>query len=244
LGRKILGSGGKGNKKKSNDMHSNFLHSWPVTPEEAVLIQQELAGRIILEDNPLQFKTVAGADACYRGGKVYGAASVFSLPELDLLDQAVACREISFPYIPGFLSFREGPVLLDCLEKLSRTPEVIIFDGHGIAHPRGFGLAAHLGLILGWPSIGCAKEKLVGEFKEPDFSRGSWTPLTDIHGRSMGAVLRTREKVKPVYVSPGFKISLEKAVELVLSSSPKFRIPEPLREAHHLALLEARIPSD
>ena len=120
IGQKISCSGGKGNKKKSNDMHFNFLHSWQVTPEDAVLIQKELAGRIILEDNPLQFKIVAGADACYRGGKVYGAAAVFSLPQLDLLDQAVACREISFPYIPGLLSFREGPVLLDCLGKLSR----------------------------------------------------------------------------------------------------------------------------
>ncbi|MCD6357554.1 MAG: endonuclease V [Thermoproteales archaeon] len=186
------------------------------------------------------FKTVAGADAAFAGGKAYGAVTVFSFPELELVEAATACRQISFPYIPGLLSFREGPVLLDCFAQLEIEPDVIIFDGHGIAHPRGLGLASHLGLVLNLPSVGCAKNKLLSSAEEPALRRGSWKPLIDKRGRETGCILRTRDNVKPVFVSPGHRMGLKGSRDLVLACATRFRIPEPLRRAHQLATAAAK----
>ncbi|HUU30360.1 MAG TPA: endonuclease V, partial [archaeon] len=198
--------------------------------------------QLIFENNLSQIKTVAGADAAFKGEMAYGAVAVFSMPELDLVASACARRKISFPYIPGLLSFREGPVLLECLARLPVEPEVVMFDGQGIAHPRHCGLAAHLGLILDLPALGCAKEKFFGQAEKPGLSRGSRALLADDQGRALGLVLRTRENVKPVYVSPGFKISIEQAAEFVLACTSRYRIPEPLRQAHRLAALSASSP--
>jgi deoxyribonuclease V len=152
-------------------------------------------------------------------------------PELTLLEEATFSTRVSFPYIPGLLTFREGPPLMAAFAKLHKTPDVIFFDGQGIAHPRGIGLAAHLGLLLDRPAIGCAKSRLVGSHAPVGDNRGDWTEL--IHqDRQVGAVLRTRERIKPVYVSQGHRIGLERAVALVLACCRGYRIPEPIRRAH------------
>ena len=220
-------------------MDYSTLHPWKVTLEQAIHIQNNLRGRIETGIGVTRVETVAGADVEYRGGHAFGAVAVLSVPEMELVDQAGACCEINFPYVPGFLSFREGPVLLECFHRLGRKPDVIIFDGQGIAHPRGFGMAAHLGLLLDCPAIGCAKNKLFGHAEEPGLQRGSQAWLLDQSGRVIGAALRTREKVKPVYVSPGFKIDLKRSLEIIMACATKYRLPEPLRTAHRLAGLAA-----
>jgi deoxyribonuclease V len=219
--------------------HEDF-HRWDVTPAVAVQIQHRLRRRLIIERNPGKIEFVAGADVAFRGKMAYGAVVVLSFPGLETVAQACTCREIGFPYIPGLLSFREGPVLLDCFAELDANFELIIFHGHGIAHPRGFGLASHLGLLLGKPTVGCAKKKLFGSTEEPGQDRGCWKPILDNAGHRIGITLRTRNNVKPVFVSPGYKTGFEQSKEFVLSLTSGFRIPEPLRRAHHLALLSSR----
>ncbi|MBW1696403.1 MAG: endonuclease V [Deltaproteobacteria bacterium] len=221
-------------------MKNENLHRWDLTPAEAVQIQNRLARKLVIARNPAKFEFVAGADAAFRGKMAYGAAAVLTYPGLEKVAQAHACREIGFPYVPGLLGFREGPVLLDCFAQLDADVDLVIFDGHGIAHPRGFGLASHLGLLLGKPAVGCAKKKLFGSTEEPGPDRGCWKPIFDNQGNRIGITLRTRNNVKPVFVSPGYKTGLEQSKELVLSLGSGFRIPEPLRIAHHLALLSSR----
>ncbi len=152
-------------------------------------------------------------------------------PELTVIEEATFSARVSFPYIPGLLTFREGPPLLAAFAKLTQTPDVILFDGQGIAHPRGIGLAAHLGLILDRPAIGCAKSRLVGSHDRVGEKRGEWAELV-YQDRQVGAVLRTRERIKPLFVSQGHRIGLERAVALVLSCCRGYRIPEPIRRAH------------
>jgi len=156
---------------------------------------------------------------------------VLSYPDLDLMDEAFVRGRISFPYIPGLLSFREAPLLLQAFRGLRRLPDVILYDGQGIAHPRGFGLASHMGVLLDLPSVGCAKKKLVGDFGEVGLQAGSTTPLK-MESKTIGAVIRTRSGVKPVFVSPGHRIDLESSIKLVLRTCRGFRLPEPLRRAH------------
>jgi len=212
------------------------LHPWNVDYKAAVAIQQELRGELILEDGPPRdCRIVAGADvSCARGDdRVYAAVVLLDAESLEVVEEAVYCGRTSFPYIPGLLSFREGPALLRAFGRLRNRPDAVLFDGQGIAHPRGFGLAAHLGLILDVPAVGCAKTRLIGSHAEPGARRGESSPL--VHdGRVIGAVLRTKDRVRPVFVSQGHRVSLEGAVELVLRCARRYRIPEPIRRAHIL----------
>ncbi|GAB4378941.1 MAG: deoxyribonuclease V [Calditrichia bacterium] len=211
------------------------LHSWRVSLEEARGVQNRLKAKILLESPPelSHLSLVAAADVSFsRYGKVlYGAVVLMEFPALNVLQVHLHRQQAEFPYVPGFLSFREAPVVLKIFEKMQSTPHLLFCDGQGIAHPRGFGLASHLGVFLDIPTIGCAKSVLVGEFQEPAPEKGSSSPLI-YQGQTVGAALRTRSGVKPVFVSPGHKISLSEAVKLTLQCSPRFRIPEPLRIAH------------
>lgn len=209
------------------------LHSWEVSVEEAIQIQENLRHQVILKRTFEEVNRIGGADVAYSKGRnsLFGAIVVLSFPKGGTLEIATARGEISFPYISGLLSFREGPILIKAFEKLKIKPDVMIFDAQGIAHPRGFGLASHIGLWFDLPSIGCAKTPLLNDFVSPGSSKGSFELICK-EGKEVGAVLRTKEKVKPLFISPGHKIDLETSIQIVLSTCPKFRIPEPLRRAH------------
>ncbi|ABA20443.1 Endonuclease V [Trichormus variabilis ATCC 29413] len=212
-------------------------HPWPLTVEEAITIQEELRHQVITQDQftqPVQY--VAGVDMGFEAdGTISRAAvAVLSFPDLQVVETSLAYRPTSFPYIPGFLSFREIPAVLDALEKIQTKPDIILCDGQGIAHPRRLGIASHLGVLLNIPTIGVAKSLLIGRHEELADTKGSWQPL--IHrGEIIGAVLRTRVGVKPVYVSSGHKISLPTAIDYVLRCTPKYRLPETTRVADKLA---------
>lgn len=212
-------------------------HRWDVTPDEAVAIQQRLRAEISQAEptEPItldQIHTVAGIDVSYREiGRA--AIAVFSFPDLELIEEVTATREVTFPYIPGLLSFREGPVVLAAFERLRTQPDLLIFDGQGYAHPRRLGLARHMGSYLNWPSIGCAKSRLTGRYDEPGPELGAWSPL--MSGREeIGRVVRTKVRVKPVFVSVGYRITLPLAVEVVLRCTRGYRLPEPTRIADRL----------
>lgn len=219
-------------------MRINELHSWEVTPQEAVHIQQELTSRIRLEALPPAIHLVAGADVSYNTGsaRFYAGVVVLKFPELSLVEESVAIGNVSFPYIPGLLSFREAPILLQAFRKLSSQPDVILFDGQGIAHPRGIGIASHIGVFLDCPSIGCAKHKLTGIYDAKTLPKtaGSFTPLQIKSGRMIGAVVRTKNNTHPVFVSPGFKADIATSVEFVLKCCQGYKLPEPTRLAHNL----------
>jgi deoxyribonuclease V len=177
---------------------------------------------------------VAGVDAAFLRDKVIGVACLYTYPEITPVEAVFAIRKVIFPYIPGFLSFREGPVIIDALKKLRIKPHVILFDGQGITHPKGLGIASHIGLMLDTPSIGCAKSRLVGEYKQPGMKKGQTSSLK-YQGKVVGAVVRTRDHVKPVFVSPGHRIDLKGSVDIILACTGKYRIPEPLRQADLLS---------
>lgn len=178
--------------------------------------------------------TVAGVDTAYHQDMACAAVAVFSLADLKVMEEVVAAQPSRFPYVPGLLSFREGPVILKALNRLKTAPDVLMFDGQGIAHPRRFGLASHIGLLTDIPAIGCAKTRLIGEFREPQRTRGSTSNLTDT-GETIGAVVRTRTGVKPVFVSIGHCMDLDSCIRVVLESCRGYRLPEPLRLADHLS---------
>lgn len=211
------------------------LHSWDVSCREAVAIQKIFREKLILRDEspPVEIHSIAGADISYSRGddRFFGAVVILSWPAMEILEIASCVDRTPFPYVPGLLSFREGPVLLKAFDKLKQRPDIIIFDGQGIAHPRGIGLASHLGLFLNLPTIGCAKTKLVGTFEEVDQERGCHTNLYH-KGSVIGAVVRTKNRVRPVFVSQGHRISLPRAVEIVLNCCRGYRLPEPVRQAH------------
>jgi deoxyribonuclease V len=208
------------------------LHRWDLPPRDAIDLQIQLASRLILEDEPGEFRTVAGADLSIdtRAGTGFAGVIVFEFPSLREVTRVSASGPLTFPYIPGLLSFREGPILLKAFEKLKEMPDVILFDGQGIAHPRRLGIASHLGLILNRPSIGCGKSLLCGSYQEPGPSKGDASPLED-EGEVIGAVLRTRDRVRPVFISPGHRISQSKAVAIALECTDGYRIPKPTRLA-------------
>jgi deoxyribonuclease V len=214
----------------------NFLHPWKVTPEQAIRIQENLRHRIISKKTFSRVRTIGGGDVSYQkeGNLLFGAMIVLSFPQMETLDVATSSGKISFPYLPGLLTFREGPILISTFKRLRMRPDVLIFDGQGIAHPRGIGLATHLGIWFNLPSIGCAKTPLLGETVIPRPSKGSFE-LIQKNGREIGAVLRTKDGVKPVFVSPGHRIDLPASIRLVLESCQGFRIPEPLRRAHQIS---------
>lgn len=211
-------------------------HAWPATAEEATVIQQQLRGEIIAEDQLGPVQRVAGVDVGFEaGGTITRAAiAVLSFPELQLVEQAIARRPTTFPYIPGFLSFREIPAVLDAFAQITTPPDLLLCDGQGIAHPRRMGIAAHLGLLVDLPSIGVGKSLLVGKHDEVPEERGAWQPLRH-RGETVGAVLRTRVGTKPLYISLGHRISLLTAIDYVMRCTTKYRLPETTRHAHKLA---------
>jgi deoxyribonuclease V len=207
-----------------------LAHRWDVSAAEARQIQERLRDQVRVQPLAHAPRTVGGLDVHDERG----AVAVLTWPGLEWIDGAVAQRPISFPYIPGLLSFREAPLLLAAIEQLGAVPDLLLCDGQGLAHPRGFGLACHIGLWLGQPTIGCAKTRLCGRHAEPGRERGLTVPLYE-DSRVIGAVVRTRTAVKPVYVSVGHQITLAQAVEMVLRCTPRYRLPEPLRAAHTMA---------
>ncbi len=212
----------------------HHAHSWQVTPKEAIAIQRDLAGKVRAEPLASTVKTIEGVDVSIRGDRFQTAIVVVSLPDLRVIDEVVWRGEVPFPYIPGLLSFREMPAILPALEKLSAAPDVFMTDSQGIAHPRRFGLACHLGVMLDRPAFGVAKTRLTGQFGKLPSEKGGITPLED-KGEIIGAVLRTRINIKPVYVSIGHRITLEEATRLTLACCPRYKIPEPTRLAHTLS---------
>jgi len=217
-------------------MKARSLHGWDLTPKDAIALQTELRGRVERTDRIGAVRHVAGVDVGFEeDGRVTRAAvAVIDLPGLALVEQVVVRLPTRFPYVPGLLSFREAPAVLAAFEEVRVAPDVILYDGQGIAHPRRFGIASHVGLLLDCPSIGVAKSRLVGEHRMPATRRGAWTPLRDA-GEVIGAVLRTRAGVKPLYVSIGHRVSLETAVRWTLACVTRYRLPETTRWAHRLA---------
>ena len=238
-------------------MKQAFSHPWNVSPQEAIKLQKKLRRRIILKKDFSEVTKIAGADISFakKSNKAYAAVIIFSFPDnrrlddasealnrmvqgethrqLEVLEERHAIGNLSFPYIPGLLTFREGPLLIEAFKKIKSEPDVIIFDGQGIAHPKRLGLATHMGILLGKPTIGCAKSRLIGTYEEPEKKKGSHSLLRD-DGEVIGAVLRTRENVSPVFISPGHKIGLKSSIEIVLKCLKGYRLPEPTRQAHLL----------
>ncbi|MBN8820574.1 MULTISPECIES: deoxyribonuclease V [unclassified Spirosoma] len=211
------------------------LHDWSVTPTEAVALQQQLRSQIRIEPLSVPSKTIAGCDISFNKFEetVYAGIVVLRLDTLETIDEAGVVGTAPFPYIPGLLSFREIPALLKAWQTLQTEPDVVMFDGHGTAHPRRIGIASHAGLFLDRPTFGCGKSVLVGKYDEPAPERGAWSPMKH-YGEVIGAALRTKNKVNPVYVSPGHLIDLPTAISLTLQCDGGYRIPEPTRRAHNL----------
>jgi deoxyribonuclease V len=211
------------------------IHDWNVGYEEAVQIQLNLKERLVLHDEGglRSINMIAGADISYSRGDdlFFAAVVVLKFPSMEIIETSSCSERVTFPYIPGLLTFREGPALMQAFKQLKNSPDVVIFDGHGIAHPRGFGLASHMGLLLDVPTIGCAKKRLTGYYDEPGIDAGSYSFLTR-DDCTIGAVVRTKKNVKPVFVSQGHKISLQKAINIVISTCTGYRLAEPVRRAH------------
>ena len=247
-------------------MRVRQLHPWQISPREAIAIQRSLAAQVVKTGHLGSVKYVAGADVSTEKNSslAYAGVVVMSFPGLELVEEQGIVFELSFPYIPGLLAFREAPPLLKVFEKIEHEPDLILFDGQGIAHPRGMGIASHAGIILDKPSIGCAKSLLFGHFEEPGVEQGSFSylyapasgsagdragrggiggsalsgphgppHLIDDHNRVIGAVVRTRTGIQPVFVSIGHRIDLMTAIQFVLACSCGYRIPDPIRQAHH-----------
>jgi deoxyribonuclease V len=227
-------------------MHIKKLHDWDLSYSQARELQVRLAGKVQFTPLKEMPKLVAGLDCALSPDKqrILAAVVVLRFPgvvqglwepleksEFELIETSNASRKLSFPYIPGLLSFREAPVCIAAVEKLKNEPDVFMIDGQGIAHPRRLGLAAHLGLFFDKPTIGCAKSRLIGSFEEPSEEKGAHSPLMD-RNEIIGAVVRTRENVKPVFVSVGSKCLLKDVIEITLACTTKYRLPEPTRLAH------------
>lgn len=216
--------------------HYQPLHDWTgITPAEAVALQQELRSQVCIEPITKPVQTIAGCDISFNKFEetVYAGIVVLNIDTLETIEEVGVVSIAQFPYVPGLLSFREIPSLLAAWSKLRTEPDVVMFDGHGIAHPRRIGIASHGGLFLDRPAFGCGKSVLVGKFDEPAPERGNWSPMT-YRQEMVGAALRTKNKVNPVFVSPGHLIDLATALDLTLRTDGGYRIPEPTRRAHNL----------
>jgi deoxyribonuclease V len=211
------------------------LHQWDVTPKEAIEIQQRLRSMVSVAGLDKEPRLVAGCDISFDKGSdvVYAGIVVLGLPALIEVRCSTTIAQVKFPYIPGLLSFRESPALLEAWEKLEVQPDLVMIDGQGYAHPRRFGIASHFGVLIDLPTVGCAKTVLVGKYEEPDAKAGSYSPLIDKE-ELIGAALRTQDGVNPVFVSVGHRINLESAIEVVMRCTKEYRIPEPTRQAHLL----------
>jgi deoxyribonuclease V len=213
-----------------------MTHPWPTTPQDAIALQRQLRDRVILQDDFGAVRIIGGTDVGFEDqGKTTRAAIItLQWPGLTVLEQQLIRTPTTFPYVPGLLSFREIPALLQAFAQLEEVPDLILCDGQGIAHPRRLGIASHLGLLLNCPTIGVAKSRLVGTHADVPEERGHWTMLHD-RSETIGAVLRTRLRVKPLYISPGHRISLESALTWVMHCTTRYRLPEPTRLADKLA---------
>lgn len=209
---------------------------WDLTPAEARALQASLAGRAELRDRFDTPTLVAGIDIGFedQGRITRAAVAVLRWGDLEMVESALARRPTRFPYVPGLLSFREIPAALDALGALACTPDLLLCDGQGLAHPRRFGLACHLGWLVDVPTVGVAKSRLLGDYVPPPPERGAWSPLCD-RGEVVGAAVRTRRGVKPLFVSPGHRVDVASAVRLTLACTDRYRLPEPSRAAHRLA---------
>jgi deoxyribonuclease V len=211
------------------------LHArWNLTPKEAIRLQDKLRRSVEMSDRFGPLRYVAGADMAFdpETNVAFAGVIVYRFPEMQEVERRQVRRKLRFPYVPGLLSFREGPVLLAAFARLKTEPDLLLVDGHGYAHPRRFGIACHLGVLLDKPAIGCAKSLLVGEHADPAPRAGSTAPLL-LGGERAGVVLRTRDNVKPIYVTVGHRVSLDSAVRVVRQCVDGFRIPRPTREADH-----------
>lgn len=218
-------------------MKIHCFHSWDVTPKEAVKIQEQLRARVIPRGRVPDPKLVAGADAAFdlQAQRIVAAVVVLTFPALEPVEAVVHHEHLSFAYIPGLLTFREAPALLHAFERIRHDPEVVFIDGHGLSHPRAAGIACHIGVCLDKPTIGCAKSLLVGTHRAPKHWGGAVASLYDATDRVIGAVVRTRGRVRPIFVSVGHRIGLAQAVRLTLACGKGYRIPEPIRQADQLA---------
>jgi deoxyribonuclease V len=217
-------------------MKAKTLHPWLVSTHEAIAIQKRLRAEVVTENTLGDVRYIAGADIATSkdSPKAYAGVVVLSYPDLEVVEEQGIEDEIAFPYVPGLLTFREGPALMKVFARLRREPDVIVFDGQGLAHPRGMGIATHMGLIFDKPTIGCAKSLLFGRYQEPDQAKGAWADLRDPQGQIIGAVVRSKNKTTPIFVSIGHRIDLPTAIHILLDCSRGFRIPEPTRLAHNL----------
>ena len=215
--------------------HYEQPHGWPATPREAVQLQQELRGQVRLTPLTKPVETIAGADISFNkfSSTVYAGIVVLRLPSLEVVEEVGVVSETQFPYVPGLLSFRESPSVLEAWAKLKIEPDAVMFDGQGLAHPRRVGIACHAGLLINRPTLGCAKSVLVGKYEEPPKERGNWSEMVD-KNEVVGAALRTKTNVQPIYVSPGHLIDLAGAIDLTLRCDGGYRQPEPTRRAHLL----------
>lgn len=214
------------------------LHSWELTPTEAIALQNKLASQIVVEDHVGEVRFVAGVDMAINENNAMARAAVvlLSYPELDLVEKHIYEEQIRMPYVPGLLSFREAPAVLGALNKLRQRPDLIMVDGQGIAHPRRMGIGAHIGLWVGIPTIGCAKSILCGHFDKDALAEeaGAWVPLI-YKKETIGAVVRTRTHVNPMFISPGHLISLPTSIHYVLTCGKGYRLPETTRQADKLS---------
>ena len=220
---------------------SRTPHAWSVTPAQAIRIQRNLTGRVVRRGCVKRLRLAAGADLAFSPDKTecIAVVVVWDVQAEKVVEQQVARRKLRFPYVPGLLSFREAPAILAALRKIQCEPDVFLFDGQGYAHPRRFGLACHVGLLIDRPSLGCAKSLLIGRCNALPQRRGSTTPLLD-QGERIGMVVRTRASVRPIYVSTGHRLSLDAAVEITLRCCTRYRLPEPTRLADQLVAREKR----
>lgn len=207
---------------------------WPKDIEKARMIQDILKGKVRITPLKKNAVYIAGVDASFLDDKVIGVACLYRYPEMISLEESSAVARVLFPYIPGFLSFREGPIITSAIKGLKIKPDLILFDGQGIAHPKGLGIASHIGVLLDIPTIGCAKSRLIGEYKNLGMKRGNLSSLRYL-GNIVGAVLRTRDNVRPLFVSPGHKIDLRGSIEIALGCTKKYRLPEPLKRADFIS---------
>lgn len=208
--------------------------TWADNAAEAKKIQERLKNKIIITPLKKRPSYIAGVDAAFTDDIIIAVATLYTYPDLLHLTDVYGVKRVSFPYIPGFLSFREGHAVIKAIKELPIQPDVILFDGHGIAHPRGVGLASHMGVILGVPSIGCAKSRLVGEYKEPGLKKGSWASVL-YNSKEVGVALRTRTNVKPIFVSPGHLIDTNSSIKIVMDCISNYRLPEPIRKADRIS---------
>jgi deoxyribonuclease V len=217
-------------------MKLHFEHEWNLTPEEAIALQRQLRKEVVAEDQPGTVRLVAGVDVGFEENNTVtrAAVAVLRFPELTLHEQSIARVPTTFPYVPGLLSFRETPAVLKALGQLAELPDLLLCDGQGLAHPRRFGIACHLGVLTDIPSIGVAKSRLTGYHQEMSQERGAWQPLVE-RKETIGAALRTRSGTNPLFISIGHRISLETALRYVMDCTVRYRLPETTRWAHKLA---------